>query len=81
MLTSVCRERSLPWDLQVSLLNSHLRSVPKSVLSSRAVPGALGSSPECYGRRERELWAVVPQLCWKWQFVPWHLWGTRKMRV
>lgn len=46
MLTSVCRKRSLPWDLQVAQLN--LRSVP----SSRAVPGILGRSPVCYSQRE-----------------------------
>lgn len=81
MLTSDCREISLPWDLQVAQFNGHLRSVPKYLSSSRAVPGASGNSLVCYGQREGELCAVEPQLCWKWQFVPLNLWGTRKTCV
>lgn len=33
----------------------------------------LGSSLVCCGQGERELWAVEPQLYWKWHFVPLHL--------
>lgn len=80
MLTSVCREPSLgftggPVERSLKVWAKICAKFKSCVWEFGQLSGVL------WPERERELWAFGPQLSWKWQFVPLHLWGTREMCV